>query len=154
MTRILLKSVHDAFEYVMDHYVPAGVDESAPQTDTYAIISIQDTINGGFGFQFTENQFCRGVLTLFFDDIICPVEGAVLFGENHAKQIIAFVLAHMDMDSLVVHCYAGQSRSRAVAAFCTKLITGKNSRYLGKTNYNSYVYNTLLRVWSESSSLM
>lgn len=47
MKRVLVKSVHDAFGYVMEHYYPFGMaDEAAEQgalTDTYAIISIQDS---------------------------------------------------------------------------------------------------------------
>jgi len=151
MKRILLKSVYDAFDYVMDHYFPAGVDKQTQQDDTYAIISIQDSIHGGFGFSFCENAFCKGVLTLYFDDIVMPVDGAVLFTEEDAKRIISFVQTHKDVESLVVHCYAGQSRSRAVAAFCTKLLTGKDSKYLGKTNYNALVYDVLSRTWAESS---
>ena len=153
MRRILLKSVHEAFEYVMDHYSPAGVDEQALENDTYAVISIQDSIHGGFGFVFCENEFCKGVLTLIFDDVLQPVDGATMFSEEDAKRIISFVQAHRDVDSLVVHCYAGQSRSRAVAAFCTKLLTGKDSKYLGKTNYNTYVYDVLMRTWDQMSQL-
>ena len=151
MKRILLKSVYDAFDYVMDHYSPAGVDKQTQQDDTYAIISIQDSIHGGFGFSFCENAFYKGVLTLCFDDIVMPVDGAVLFTEEDAMRIISFVQTHKDVESLVVHCYAGQSRSRAVAAFCTKLLTGKDSKYLGKTNYNTFVYDVLSRTWAESS---
>ena len=151
MKRILLKSVYDAFDYVMDHCFPAGVDKQTQQDDTYAIISIQDSIHGGFGFSFCENAFCKGVLTLYFDDIVMPVDGAVLFTEEDAKRIISFVQTHKDVESLVVHCYAGQSRSRAVAAFCTKLLTGKDSKHLGKTNYNTLVYDVLSRTWAESS---
>lgn len=151
MKRILLKSVHEAFEYVMDHYCPAGMEDFAGRTDTYAVISIQDSVNGGFGFTFCENAFCKGVLTLCFDDILHPVDGAVLFSEDDAKQIIAFVKRHTDVESLLVHCYAGQSRSRAVAAFCTKMITGKDSKYLRTSNYNTFVYDTLLRQWNSRS---
>ena len=74
MKRVLVKSVHGAFGYVMEHYYPFGMaDEAAEQgalTDTYAVISIQDSHTDGFGVRFTENQFCKGVLTLLFDDIV------------------------------------------------------------------------------------
>jgi hypothetical protein len=63
----------------MDHYYPAGLEEFAERKDTYAVISIQDTHTEGFGFRFTESATCKGVLTLYFDDIDRPVEGAVLF---------------------------------------------------------------------------
>lgn len=78
----------------MEHYYPFGMaDEAAEQgafTDTYAVISIQDSHTQGFGFQFAENQFCKGVLTLYFDDIVTEVDGAVLFDDDMADQIIEF----------------------------------------------------------------
>ena len=33
--------------------------EFAEKTDTYAVISIQDSHTGGFGFCFQENQYCK-----------------------------------------------------------------------------------------------
>lgn len=114
MKRVLVKSVYDAFEYVMQHFYCFGQADMAERKDTYAVISIQDTHTQGFGFQFCENQFCKGVLTLYFDDIIREVDGAVLFTDEMADQIIAFVLAHRSVETLLVHCYGGQSRSRAV----------------------------------------
>ncbi len=56
MKRILVKSVYDAFDYVMGHYFPFGLEEFAERKDTYALISIQDTHQGGFGFEFREND--------------------------------------------------------------------------------------------------
>lgn len=92
MKRVLIKSVHGAFGYIMEHYYPFGMaDEAADQgsvTDTYAVISIRDSHTNGFGFQFTENQFCKGVLTLMFDDTVTEVDGAVLFMNDMASQIV------------------------------------------------------------------
>ena len=53
MKRVLVKSVFDAFEYVMQHYYPAGMEDMLEKADTYAVISIQDTHTGGFGLTFT-----------------------------------------------------------------------------------------------------
>ena len=146
MKRVLLKSVFDAFEYVMDHYYPAGLEEFAVRSDTYAVISIQDTHTDGFGFVFRESRFCRGALTLYFDDIVRPVDGAVLFSEEQAGQILDFLQAHADAETLLVHCYGGQSRSRAVAAFAVKLLGGDNTEYFRTGSPNSRVYETLERV--------
>ena len=84
MKRVLVKSVFDAFEYVMQHYYPAGMEGMLEKADTYAVISIQDTHTGGFGLTFTENRFCKGVLPLYFDDVIRDVEGAVAFTDEMA----------------------------------------------------------------------
>jgi len=145
MKRVLLKSVHDAFEYVMDHYYPFGLRDMVTQKDTYAVISIQDSHCGGFGFEFNENEFCKGVLTLYFDDIVREVEGAVLFDDEHAGRIIDFVAeCAPKVDTLLVHCYAGQSRSRAVAAAVMEMQDRSGEDFLNGGSANPHVYNTLL----------
>ena len=117
----------------MEHYYPFGMaDEAAEQgalTDTYVVISIQDSHTNGFGMQFTENQFCKGVLTLLFDDIVKEVDGAVLFDDEMADKIIDFIAEKKRVaDTLLVHCYAGQSRSRAVGAFCGRDAWGRQQQ--------------------------
>ena len=143
MKRVTVKSVFDAFEYVMQHYYPAGMEDMVERSDTYAVISIQDSHTNGFGVTFSENKYCKGVLTLQFDDIIREVEGAVLFSEDMAVQIIKFIKKYEFVDTLLIHCYAGQSRSRAVGAFAVKMLGGNNSIYFAQYNLNMYVYNTL-----------
>ena len=152
MKRVLLKPAHDAFEYVMDHYYPFGMEEMAEKADTYAVISIQDSYTGGgFGFTFNQTRFCRDVLTLYVDDIEIPVEGAVLFSEDHAEQIIDFIEKNREADTLLVHCYAGRSRSRAVAAFAVKMLGADNSRYFTGGSPNLHIYRTLTDVYQRRS---
>lgn len=143
LKRVVVKSVYDAFDYVMQHYYPAGLEEFAEKRDTYAVISIQDTHTRGFGFAFNENQFCKGVLTLYFDDISGEVDGAVLFDEEMALKIIDFIENHQNAETLLVHCYGGQSRSMAVGAFAVKMLGGDNSRYFKSGTPNMYVYSIL-----------
>lgn len=152
MKRVIVRSVHGAFGYVMEHYYPFGMEKEAAGegalTDTYAVISIQDSHTGGFGVQFAENQFCKGVLTLQFDDIETEVEGAVLFSDEMAEQIIGFIELNKDkVETLLVHCYAGQSRSRAVGAFAVEMLGGDNSRYFEEGTPNQYVYDVLESAW-------
>lgn len=147
MKRILVRSVHEAFEYVMAHYYPFGQAAFAERTDTYAVISIQDSHTGGFGFCFQENAFCKGVLTLQFDDIVKETDGAVLFTKAQAEAILDFVNQHKDAETLLIHCYAGQSRSRAVGAFLVNMFGKDNSRYFETGSPNQHVYQTLEKVW-------
>ena len=149
MKRVMVRSIHEAFDYVMAHYYPAGLEELAERTDTYAVISIQDTHTGGFGVEFTENRFCEGVLTLGFDDVVAPVEGAVVFSREMADEIIDFILLNRDAETLLIHCYGGQSRSMAVGAFAVKMLGGDNSRYFSEKNPNKLVYETLVAAWEE-----
>ncbi len=148
MKRVLVKSVFDAFDYVMSHYYPAGMEEIAERSDTYAVISIQDSHTDGFGITFSENKYCKAVLTLKFDDIVCPVEGAQIFTAEMAEQIIRFIRKWKNVETLLIHCYAGQSRSRAVGAFAVSILGGDNSLYFKKYNPNEYVYELLIQTWS------
>ncbi len=151
MKRVLVKSVYDAFDYVMAHYSPVGLEDLATESDTYAVISIQDTHTGGFGFVFSENRFCRGALTLYFDDIENEVEGAVLFSADQAKQVIDFIQAHRRVETLLIHCYGGQSRSRAVGAFAVRMLGGDNSRYFREGKPNRHLYDTLMEAWQREN---
>lgn len=149
MKRIMLRSVYDAFDYVMAHYAPFGMEEMAEKKDTYAVISIQDTHTEGFGFEFKKNKYCKDVLTLYFDDVVKEVEGAVMFNKEHAEKIIKFVKKNKGVDTLLVHCYGGESRSRAVCAFVAKMLGSDNSKYFETGHPNPIVYDTLMEVWKE-----
>ena len=51
------------------------------------------------------------------------------------------------IDTLLVHCYAGQSRSCTVGALAVKMLVGDNSRYFKGAIPNQYVYDVLEAVW-------
>ena len=136
--RILLKSVFEAFDYVMDHYAPYGMEDMVQRDDTYAVISIQDAQSDGFGFEFTESRYCREVLTLRFDDVESDVPGSVPFSGEMAEA-----------DTLLIHCYAGQSRSRAAAAFAVRMFGKDDAAYFQGGRPNRLVYETLEKIWAE-----
>ncbi len=152
MKRVLVKSVFDAFEYVMKHYYPAGMENLVERSDTYAVLSIQDTHTDGFGVTFAENRYCQDVLTLYFDDVVREVEDAVLFTDEMAEEVIDFIMANRNVETLLIHCYAGQSRSRAVGAFALKILGGDNTAYFQKYSPNMYVYNCLMDNWNRMTS--
>ena len=59
---------------------------------------------------------------IYFDDIDKRVDGAVLFSEEQAREIIEFAKAHIGVETLLIHCFGGLSRSftyawRAVPRF-------------------------------------
>ena len=149
MKRILLRSVFEAFDYVMDHYAPYGMEEMVQRDDAYAVISIQDAQSDGFGFEFTESRYCREVLTLKFDDVEGDVPGAVPFSEAMAEEMIRFILRNRNVDTLLIHCYAGQSRSRATAAFVVKMFGKDDSAYFEGGRPNRLVYELLEKKWLE-----
>lgn len=141
MKSVKVKSLADCFDYVTDGFYE----------DSLAIISIQKGADGGHGFRFIESSRCKGVLTLLFDDIERPVPGLTLFSPDQARQIIDFIAAHrQEADTLLIHCYAGQSRSRAVGAFAVKMLGGDNSAYFTTGVPNAWVYETLVQEWERS----
>ena len=58
--KVIAMSCIQALEYV--YFNRSGVDN-------FAIISIQETSNGGNGFEFTISGCCKDVLTVNFDDV-------------------------------------------------------------------------------------
>ena len=76
----------------------------------------------------------------------------LLFDENMADSVIAFIRSHMDVDTLLIHCYAGQSRSRAIGAFAKKMMGKSNQTYFSADKLwagtpNEHVYNMLEDAW-------
>ena len=152
MKRVLVKSVYDAFDYVMEHYYPFGLEEFAQRTDRYAVISIQDAHTQGFGFQFVKNRTCVDVLTLYIDDVENDVEGAQLFSEDQAKEIIGFIQKNKEVETLLIHCYAGESRSRAVGCFALEMLGGSSKNLFETGNPNMRIYNTLKEVYAKNNT--
>lgn len=144
--RILVVSVKNALKYVLGHLPIPGVTEYPDKTDHYAAISIQDAAGGGFGFELRESRYCNGVLTLYFDDTEEPCEGLALMDETQARQIIDFIQEHRDVDTLLIHCFAGVSRSRAVGVFAGELL---GVQVTEEKCYNEHVYSTLKKVWRD-----
>jgi predicted protein tyrosine phosphatase len=54
---------------------------------------------------------------------------------------------HRDADTLLIHCYAGQSRSKAVGAFLIKMFGKDNRRYFETGSPNMHVYQTMEKAW-------
>jgi predicted protein tyrosine phosphatase len=54
-------------------------------------------------------------LFLTFDDIVEPIDGMIPPAEHHAKALLSFVGQWDQKQPIVVHCFAGISRSTAAA---------------------------------------
>lgn len=148
--KIKIMSVFDAFDYVLNHYAPYGLEDDSLFKDSFAIISIQDAQSNGFGFEFTESKFCKGVLTLEFDDVYKKVRGTVSFNKDMANQIIDFLEEYDGkVDTLIIHCYAGQSRSRAVGAFAKYFIGDDNTKLIENGSINMFVYDMLMKEYNK-----
>jgi predicted protein tyrosine phosphatase len=61
-------------------------------------------------------------LKLIASDITAPMEGHILPGVEHVEQLIAFVQAWDRLDPMVIHCWAGISRSTASAYIAASVL--------------------------------
>lgn len=106
----------------------------------YIVISIRSTPSP---ITFTETDYLKGSLILQFADIEpswVEENGGVeflkdktdvpliVFSEEMAKQIIQFVQDHQDVKTILVHCDAGVSRSRAVGAYLDWIFNSKRDQ--------------------------
>ena len=64
-------------------------------------------------------------LLLDMDDISIPLDGYVLPGEEHVEKLVDFVTGWDRATPLVVHCYAGISRSTAGAFIAACVLNPK-----------------------------
>jgi predicted protein tyrosine phosphatase len=89
------------------------------------------------------------VLRLAFSDIDEPSAdpSEVPFHEDHAKQVTDFVGRWMDVDRIVVHCLAGQSRSPGIALGLCELFSWETGDLEERYPYwNPWVRRELVRV--------
>jgi predicted protein tyrosine phosphatase len=87
----------------------------------------------------------QGLLQLQFYDTDTLSSGRFL--PRQAKQILEFVQEHVhQIDVLMIHCQMGHSRSPAIAAAISKLMTGDDNLYFKKYTPNMLVYSTILKV--------
>ena len=142
---VLIRSVHGALRYLSDHIGGTPDAEYPENYRSYAVISIQDS-SEQYGFCFTESQYCQGVLTLCFDDIVSPQDGLRLMTERQARQIIRFLDAHRDVHDMLIHCRAGISRSAAVGRFAREFY-GQPALSLDAYAPNDHVYRLLRETW-------
>jgi dual specificity phosphatase, catalytic domain len=106
----------------------------------YIVISIRSTPSP---ITFTETDYLKGSLILQFADIepswveenggVEELKGKtdvplIVFSEEMAEQIIQFVQDHQDVETILVHCDAGVSRSRAVGAYLDWIFNSKRDQ--------------------------
>lgn len=135
-----------ALEYVYSH-------SGNPKYQKYAIISIQEATHGyGFGLAFKTGGNCLDALNIEFSDCtpVIQLEGDLLMSRENAMEIHDFVEnLPDDVELLIIHCRAGQSRSVAVAAAISLVKTGSYNDIINDESElpNKYVYCTMLEAY-------
>lgn len=120
----------------------AEVNHQLPQ-HPHIVISISDTPADRHDIVPTEGT--KDVLYLHFHDADIERPGVLLFNSVDAGKILRFYERYRnEVDSVVVHCVAGQCRSPAVAAGLQKIETGNDDIWFKTKTPNMLVYRTLL----------
>ncbi len=137
-------------------FYPRAIAEKLQPTGTQVMVSIHDRVQGPAALQ----TGWKDVLYLSFHDTDVAKEDYDLFSEEQAKEVIAFIDRHSEVEQIVVHCNMGVSRSAAVAMF----ISDQQDRNLFQqgraffhpdrpAQYNRLVYSTLNRaLWGSAPS--
>jgi len=126
-------------------------EEIQAHKEPFIIISIRTP--GAEPMRTPQGPNVRGVLLMAFPDLdnnykALPAEyrneytDDELFNAKHAKEILTFVAQHKEgVESIIIQCEGGLSRSRAVKAALDKLLNGNDAPYDGT---NDLVYETIL----------
>ena len=114
--------------------------------DDCAIISISDIT--AEPNRFHDNSHIKGICRLFFDD----VEGhdAYCMTRADAEKIIQFVNTHINnVDEIIVHCFAGISRSAGVCAALMLILTGNDMEIFNNPRFcpNMHCYRMVLEAY-------
>ena len=95
------------------------------------------------------------ILRLAFSDIDEPSAdpSEVLFNEGHAKQVTDFARQWTDVDRVVVHCKAGQSRSAGIALGLCELFSWETRELEERYPFwNPWVRSELVKVGRKALS--
>jgi predicted protein tyrosine phosphatase len=100
-----------------------------------------------------QNEWCRGVCQVLFDDVLDDAYGYVPMSEVQANQIVDFVDDMKDEVTMIcVHCEAGISRSSATAMSLSWWLNGNDSGIGSDTRYypNRHTKNMLRTAMHET----
>jgi rhodanese-related sulfurtransferase len=128
-------------------FIPQRIAERLKPLPNWALISITDPDDDGCigGGPATLKRGWKYLLRLRFGDVD-DTSNSYAFHDGHAQSIVDFLTKLPDtVDTLIVHCHAGISRSAAVAKFAADFFDVEDFNH-GYTLYNKLVYRILRNV--------
>lgn len=125
-------------------------------SDKSVIISIHSSLDCPPHFYERDFEFngIQDVLFLEFDDVEanCDLKSFKVISEDDAREIVDFVVNWSEkVDTVIVHCDAGVSRSAGVCAAISKYMTGSDDWVFDSPRYqpNMTCYRTVLNGFYE-----
>jgi len=99
----------------------ARIEQVVAQTGAESVVSL---VNPPFEPPVLPGIAAERRLHIGVSDIVAPRDGHVLAGADHVEALLAFLRAWDRARPMVVHCYAGVSRSPAAAFIAACALTG------------------------------
>ena len=125
-----------------------------PHSESSVIISISNSDEPSLPpFSKMQGNGIKKTLCLFFDDVELNDEKYRPIDDDDAKKIVEFVKRWKNkVDTIIVHCSAGQSRSAGVMAAISKWMTGSDMWVFDHSYYkpNMSCYRTVLNEFYRS----
>lgn len=108
-------------------------------------VAISIICEGDFPKLSKENRLAICKVAFWDTDVV--VRGQPRMTECQAEEILKFADEYWDkVETLLIHCDAGRSRSPAVAAALSRIKVGHDDGYFNSHIPNRWVYGTLLKV--------
>ncbi len=130
-------------------YSRQEIEAIEPHVVSHVIVSIR-TPGDPNEVKLPMNEHTKDVLHLQFHDVDRIIQGynenlePEMFQPEHAKLIREFVESNKNVERFIVHCDAGWSRSPAVAAAISKMLTNDDVYFFNRYHPNRRVYNMIL----------
>ena len=97
----------------------AKLHETVEKTGAKQIVTL---LSDGTPIKRPESVAAERHLMLITSDISAPMDGHILPGTHHVESLIKFVERWDRVDPLVIHCWAGISRSTAAAFIAASVV--------------------------------
>lgn len=138
-------------------------DDNVDEFIKVAFICVNDTSGKYYNQPLFAQNHHHNVLNLWFDDVehdgkLSPTnkeETTKAFTDKQAKQIVKFLDSNKNINTLLLHCAAGISRSGAVGRFALDYLNGDKENFKIHNKHilpNGRVLRMLNEVWRSKKS--
>lgn len=128
----------EAFEHYKTDHPHIAISITDPSSESSKLINEKNSLLDVFQLQFHDLDKETG--NLKYDKFI--------FTEDNAKKILEFVIKYENIvDTILVHCEAGISRSAGIAGALSLIYNNNDEHFFSMYLPNMLVYRTILEVY-------
>ena len=116
--------------------------------EPYIAISVSDSFDECPVVPQDEN--CKAVLQLVFDDIDEQIGNMALMTKDHARRIVGFVKEHSEVQTIVCQCSSGMSRSAGICVALMHWLEGYEDKRIRENHCpNDFVARMIIEAVAE-----